>query len=102
MILSTNPPYEVDKLLEFHFTNYTKVKKGDKKRFYDHLRYVILPKLQKRENKQVYVELVTKWLEIKETAKGINFNVLELKPNVMGVGLNLNEIINSIFKKDKK
>jgi len=79
MIVSINPPYEVDKLLDFHFTNYTKVKKGNKKRFYVHLRYVILPKLQKRQNKQVYVELVTKWLESKEAIKGINLNFLELK-----------------------
>lgn len=98
MILNINPPYEVDKLLEYYFRHYTKVKKGDKKLFYNHLRYVILPKLQKREGKQIYVEFVTKWLEGKETPKWINFNILELKPNIMGVGINLNEMINSMFK----
>lgn len=101
VILSTSPLYKVDELLKYHFKYYTKVKKIDKKRFFNHLRYVILPKLQKRENKhkQVYTEYVTKWVDDKETEKSISFNFLELKPSIMGIGVNINEIFNSIFKK---
>jgi hypothetical protein len=58
-LLSINPPYEIDKFLDYHFKNYIKSKQADKLKFCNHIKYVILPKLARRENQKFMLN----WLQ---------------------------------------
>lgn len=63
-IMNTKPPYEVDKFLEFHYEFYTH-NGGVQTTFFKHIKYVIIPILQKRENSGVQIELLNAWLNSK-------------------------------------
>jgi hypothetical protein len=103
-ILRTSPPYEADKLLDYHFSFFvSKNGKKDAEKFIKHIRYVILPEIQKRDSKKVYTEIVSNWIEDK-AKKSSNFfdsDLLELKSNFFGLGINLNELLKKLFKKNR-
>lgn len=64
-ISRTRPPYAIDKFLDHHFQHYTKRFVGEEKMFFKHLKYVIVPILQKQDH-TMYVELVEEWLNEKK------------------------------------
>lgn len=67
-ISRVNPPYELDRLINYHLDFYTG-KGGSKDTFIKHIQYVVLPYLQKYYSKQpVYIQLTEEWInEIKRT-----------------------------------
>ncbi|WEK20457.1 MAG: toll/interleukin-1 receptor domain-containing protein [Candidatus Pedobacter colombiensis] len=64
-LLKTDPPYEIDILLDHHYNHYV-ARFDDPKRFLKHVKYVILPLLQNNSKGEVYIELTEDWLIEKE------------------------------------
>lgn len=66
------PPYEINKLLEYHLEYYLTQVNGIKEKFQLQMKYVIIPILQKMKDKQVYVDIIEEWLSSnKETNEKI-------------------------------
>jgi hypothetical protein len=61
-ITKYNPPYEVDKFLNYHLEHYIKNKSGSPDTFKKHIKYVILPMIEKTGKHQVFQELLTEWV----------------------------------------
>lgn len=66
---SCEPPYDLDKILDYHLNYYISDRNGDKTRFINHIKFVILPKVKKQKNKEVYVELITNWIDMNDSDK---------------------------------
>lgn len=62
-LATIKPPYDMPLLLEFHLGHYINVKGGNKVKFVQHMRFVILPKLRRYRNKDEYLELLNEWIE---------------------------------------
>ena len=58
-----DPPYELSNFLNYHFNYYLNVANGNKEKFLQHIKYVILPLVVKKRGKEVYVNLIEEWLE---------------------------------------
>lgn len=81
-IANTKPPYEIGNFIDYHFNFYVSNRKGDPKKYYQHLKYVILPILEKRKNTKVYCELVTEWLTKQESQLSNRMSGHNLEPKV--------------------
>lgn len=65
-VARTNPPYELDKLIDYHLNYYTE-KGGSIEKFIKHMRYVALPYLHKwHSNYPAHIEFTKKWIETAE------------------------------------
>ncbi|PSK90821.1 toll/interleukin-1 receptor domain-containing protein [Taibaiella chishuiensis] len=83
-ISSTDPPYEVDSFLDFHYNYYCKTFPEKHKIFLKHLKYVIIPLLEKR-NKTVYIDLINEWLDEK--------NIIMPKPMTLTTAEKLDKVL---------
>ncbi len=64
-----NPPYELDKFIDYHLHYYLRCG-GEREKFLKHIRYVILPYLRKWYSKApAHIELTEKWIEEAEKVK---------------------------------
>lgn len=61
------PVYDIGKLLEHHYQYFIKTSKREPENYFDHIRYVILPKIRRRESNEAQIELVQKWLNSKDS-----------------------------------
>ena len=60
------PIYAIDNLLDHHYEHYIKTHTEGKDEFLKHIRYIILPDLEKRKNSEVCVTLLMEWLNKNE------------------------------------
>ncbi len=71
LLMKIDPPYRVDGFLDHHYTFYQKKFSGANGIFLKHIKYVILPeveeKAEKQKKKKVYIELINEWLRAKES-----------------------------------
>jgi hypothetical protein len=88
-IYRTNPPYAVERLLDHHYNHYSQRFPDSEKTFFKHLKYVIIPILQKGKH-DVYVELVNEWLEEKKN--------ISAKANPSTIPPTLNEKLDKILE----
>ncbi|SEB21513.1 SEFIR domain-containing protein [Pedobacter hartonius] len=63
MIFKTNPPYDIELLLDHHYRKFVEANHNDHKMFLRHIKYVVIPILEKRKQHQIYVGLVNEWLD---------------------------------------
>ncbi|MGY3212494.1 SEFIR domain-containing protein [Mucilaginibacter sp. HD30] len=61
-IIKYQPPYEVDQLLNYHFDYYIKRFPAQAETFRKHIKYVIIPLIEKTEKNPVSLELLREWL----------------------------------------
>ena len=61
-LINCDPPYELSEILEYHLRFYMNVRQGNKLKFIKQVKYVILPKIKNRKNKDVQIELVKEWI----------------------------------------
>lgn len=61
-ICTTHPPYDIEPLLDHHYNLYLSGHPEGHSRFQKHIKYVIIPALEKKGNRAVYVEIVNEWL----------------------------------------
>jgi len=58
------PPYDLEKVLDYHLSYY--VNSGNQKeKFIKHIKYVIIPIVEKRKQNKIYIELITNWINHK-------------------------------------
>lgn len=69
MIYKTNPPYDIELLLNHHYNKFIEVNHNGHKLFLRHIKYVVVPLLEKHKQHEVYVDLVNEWLNEKERFK---------------------------------
>ena len=62
-----NPPYDLSKFLDYHLDHYLTITKGIKEKFIKHIKYVIIPLVIKKREKEVYISLIEEWLEENDT-----------------------------------
>ncbi len=65
-ICKIQPVYNISEFLDYHFTYFLQIN-NDKELFFKQIRYVILPLIQKRTNKEVHYELITNWINEKQS-----------------------------------
>lgn len=63
-LMNFKPVYELDILLDFHYTNYAKTTNNADK-FCKHIEYVVFPLLKNRRESEVQQKLVNNWLQSK-------------------------------------
>lgn len=61
-LIEIEPPYKIPEFVDYHL-NYYLSNQGEKDNFIKHIKYVVLPIIQKRKGKEVYVELLNDWIE---------------------------------------
>jgi hypothetical protein len=71
LIYKTNPPYNVELLLSHHYNKFLETTPDRHKLFLRHIKYVIVPLLEKNKQHKVYVDLVNEWLEEKRESQNI-------------------------------
>lgn len=70
------PPYEINKLLDYHLKYYLSKNIGLKDKFLKHVKYVVIPEVKKKKDKEVYTDLINEWL--KENTEPMKDNVNKL------------------------
>ena len=70
------PPYEINKLLDYHLGYYLSKNIGLKDKFLKHVKYVVIPEVKKKKDKEVYADLINEWL--KENTEPMKDNVNKL------------------------
>ncbi|SKA32988.1 SEFIR domain-containing protein [Chitinophaga eiseniae] len=108
-ISRTKPPYAVEHFLDHHFQCYLKRFPGAEKTFFKHIKFVVLPILQKGKH-TVYVQVVEEWLDDKQnynpakaylTANEKLDKILEfLAENPVRVNINPHTIHEEVFGKN--
>lgn len=73
-LIQIKPPYEINNLIEFHLKFYVDIQKGSKEKFIKQMKYVIVPIIQKRKGKEVYVQLLNEWISQNDNTQNINNN----------------------------
>ncbi len=78
-LFNSKPVYELTKILDYHFDQY-QANKSNPLQFFEHLQYVIIPIVKKRQNGDVVRELINKWIDKKqpkkvEEKKSFNFQI---------------------------
>lgn len=71
-LVKTKPPYEIDKMLNHHFDHYVLRFPEQENVFLKHIKYVVLPLIEKMKDKSVYVELLNIWIQEKNAALKLN------------------------------
>jgi len=80
MITRIDPPYDLEKLINFHLDYYI-AKGGDKDRFVKHIKFVVLEYMKFFYNKNTaHIELLEHWIE-EHTPKSINTNSMNTNLN---------------------
>lgn len=69
------PPYDLGKILDYHLSYYINERQGDKSRFLNQIKFVILPKIKKYSDSDIYVELINDWLNANGMNKKDNKNL---------------------------
>lgn len=64
------PPYEGENFLNYHLEYYLE-KGGDKDKFIKHMKFVILPRMQKMYESNVYVEVLKSWIKEKSQLRNM-------------------------------
>lgn len=64
-IYKSDPPYNVDHLLDHHYNNYVVNDPEKHKLFIRHIKYAIIPFLKDDKKHAVYIDLITEWLKEK-------------------------------------
>jgi hypothetical protein len=83
-LLKCRPPYDLEKILDYHLNYYVEIRKGEKLRFLNQIKFVILPIIKEKNNKEIYDELITNWLENnnmttkKEKAAKVNLKIRDI------------------------
>jgi hypothetical protein len=73
-LIQIKPPYEIINLLEFHLKFYVDIQKGSKEKFIKQMKYVIVPIIQKRKGKEVYIQLLNEWISQNDNTQNMNNN----------------------------
>ncbi len=68
-LLDIKPPYDLQKILDYHLDFYLTKKHGDKLKFIKQIKYVVLPIIKNRKNNDIYVELILDWINEREMKK---------------------------------
>ncbi|MDQ0108486.1 hypothetical protein J2T02_003619 [Chitinophaga terrae (ex Kim and Jung 2007)] len=61
-ILTTYPPYDIELLLNHHYNLYLIEHPAGHFRFQKHIKYVIIPALERKGNCAAHLEIITQWL----------------------------------------
>ncbi|HEY5327392.1 MAG TPA: hypothetical protein VIJ27_10370 [Mucilaginibacter sp.] len=80
------PIYDIDRLIEHHYQHYLTKNKQGHHEFFKHMRYVILPMLQKRPNSGVVTGLFEQWLDQKESKDKEQLKPYTVNNNTINVG----------------
>ncbi len=73
-ICRVNPPYDLEKLIDYHLDYYTK-KGGSRDKFIKHIQYVVLPYIEKwYKDSNAHIELTREWIE---SSKKIELSMIE-------------------------
>ena len=62
-LTSIKPAYDTSAFINYHLSYYVTERKGEKNTFVKHIKYVIAPVIKKQKGKEVYLELITEWIE---------------------------------------
>jgi hypothetical protein len=77
-LTSINPPYDLENILNFHL-NYYLSQNNVKETFIKHIKYVIIPIVEKRKNSNTIVELITIWINHQMGKRKENIGKITLK-----------------------
>lgn len=56
------PSYDLYKILDYHLKYYLSKNDGDKSRFLDQIKYVVLPIIRKKKDNDIFIELISEWI----------------------------------------
>jgi hypothetical protein len=88
-----NPPYELDKFINYHLDYYIK-NGGDRDKFIKHIQYVVFPYMEKWFHKEkAHLELTAEWIKESKKAKHTMIEYSELLPEEKAI---INKYIQSI------
>jgi len=90
------PVYEIENMLNYHLDFYL-VKGGSREKFFKHMRYVILPRIQKMYEPKVYVDVLQQWLKDNEQTKNMKQNLGDINGsnnivNIAGGTINQSDV----------
>ncbi|MEJ5962926.1 SEFIR domain-containing protein [Pedobacter immunditicola] len=99
MIYKTNPPYDVELLLNHHYNKIIETNPNGHKVFLRHIKYVVLPLLEKHKRHKVYVDLINEWVDEKRESqsllnKVVNLDMDQVKSETVSNDHTLKTIIN--------
>lgn len=83
-IIEHKPVYELEELIDFHLNYYINLKQGSKDTFVKHIKYIVLPLVEKSPNSKVHQDLINEWLgknmtNKKENKGGTIFSIGDIK-----------------------
>ena len=78
MIYKTNPAYDIEVLLNHHYNKFIETNSDGHKVFLRHIKYVVMPLLEKHKQHKVYVDLVNEWLDEKREGQSALKKVVNL------------------------
>lgn len=90
-LMDCRPPYLLDDILNYHLNFYVNQAKGKKQEFLNQIRYVVLPIIKKRKDKEVCQELTENWLtKMEEKKSKTQHQSITLKNNNAPIQLQVN------------
>jgi hypothetical protein len=61
-LTGSKPPYELCDVLDYHLAFYVNKNNGDALKFVKQIKYVVLPIIKKRKDKDAYIEIISEWI----------------------------------------
>lgn len=62
-LTDSKPLYELCGVLNYHFEFYVNNNNGDPLKFVKQIKYVVLPIIKKRKDKDAYIEIISEWID---------------------------------------